>query len=148
MFRTLLAIAALTAIALPGAAQVPVSATHPNGEVVLVVDFEVKPGFEAKFETAFARSTHCSRLEPGNVTFNIHRVVESPGHYVLYEVWRSTGALESHFQQPYTVALFAMFDRALVRPVTEGGLRYLGDLDPADRSPPVASDPASDPRCR
>ncbi len=132
----------------PAAAQIQVAPTHPNGEVALVVDLEVRPGMAAAFEAAFALSVRCSRLEPGNIVFAIHRVVGAENRYVLYEVWRSTVALESHFARPYTRALFATFDTALARPVTEGGLRFIGDLSPAPRSAPVAGDPAADPACR
>ncbi|CAH2400604.1 putative quinol monooxygenase [Mesorhizobium ventifaucium] len=45
----------------------------PNSEVALVVNFEVKPGAEAEFEQVFHRSVTCSRLEPGNITFNVPR---------------------------------------------------------------------------
>lgn len=132
----------------PALAQTPIRATNANGEVVLVVDFEVKPGSEPEFEQVFRRSVTCSRLEPGNVAFNIHKVVDSDRRYVLYEIWRSPADLEAHFAQPYTQALFAMFDRTLVQPVTEGGLRYIADLDSAARPAPVTSDPSSRAECR
>ncbi len=135
------------AAALPAQAQIEIKPTHPNGEVSLVVDFEVKPGFEAEFETFFKRSTICSRLEPGNVAFDIHKVVGVNGRYALYEIWRSADALKAHFERPYTKALFAMFERALVKPVTEGGLRFIGDLSPAQRPAPVTGDPSSVAEC-
>jgi quinol monooxygenase YgiN len=119
-----------------------------NGEVVLVVDFEVKPAMEAEFLQAFKRSVLCSRLEPGNVMFNVHKVHDSERRYVLYEVWRSEQALNTHFEKPYTKALFATFDKTLSKPVTEGGLRFLAEIDPAPRSTPVTSEPASRSECR
>ncbi len=122
--------------------------THPNGEVSLIVDFEVKPGFEAEFETFSRRSIACSRLEPGNIAFDIHRDTRDGRRYVLYEVWRSPAALQAHFAEPYTKALFAMFDRALTRPVTEGGLRFIADLLPSARSAPATGEPSANPDCR
>lgn len=129
-------------------AQIPAKATYPNGEVPLVVDFEVKPGAEAEFEKFFRRSVTCARLEPGNVAFDVHKVVDGRGRYVLYEIWRSSQAFESHIARPHTKALFAMFDRTLVRPVTEGGLRFISDLDPARRSAPSTGDPKARAECR
>lgn len=137
-----------SAATLPAHAQMDIKPTHPNGEVTLVVDFDVKPGFEAEFESFFKKSTKCSRLEPGNIAFDIHKVVNAERRYVLYEVWRSTDALKSHFERPYTKALFAMFDRALTKPVTAGGLRFIGDLAPAQRVAAVTGDPTTDPDCR
>ncbi len=117
----------------------------PNGEVAIVVNFEAKPGAEAEFERVFHRSVTCSRLEPGNITFNVHKILGSERSYVLYEIWRNEGALNSHFARPYTVALFAMFDRDLVTPQ---GLRFAQDLAPQPRSAPATTDPNSLAECR
>jgi quinol monooxygenase YgiN len=120
----------------------------PNGEVTLVVNFEVKPGAEAEFEKVFHRSVTCARLEPGNVTFNVHKIYGTERSYVLYEIWRNEDAVKSHFARPYTVALFSMFDRDLVHPLSEGGLKFVQDLDPQKRSAPAKTDPNSLPECR
>lgn len=120
----------------------------PNGEVTLVVNFEVKPGAEEEFEKVFQRSVTCSRLEPGNITFNVHKILGSERSYVLYEIWRNEAAVKSHFARPYTVALFSMFDRNLARPLSEGGLRFVQDLQPQKRSAPAKTEPTSLAQCR
>lgn len=120
----------------------------PNGEVALVVNFEVKPGTEEEFEKVFRRSVTCSRLEPGNITFNVHKILGTERSYVLYEVWRNEAAVNSHFARPYTVALFSMFDRNLARPLSEGGLRFVQDLQPEARKAPAKTEPASVAECR
>lgn len=120
----------------------------PNGEVALVVHFEVKPSAEAEFESVFHRSVTCSRLEHGNITFNVHKILGTERSYILYEVWRNEAALNSHFARPYTVALFSMFDRNLARPLSEGGLRFVQDLDPLPRSTPATTDTTSHAECR
>lgn len=132
----------------PAFAQIDIKPTNERGEVALVVDFEVKPGFEAEFERAFRRSVICSRLEPGNITFDFHAVVDAPGRYVLYEIWRNPDAVRTHFETPYTKDLFALFERALAKPLTEGGLRFISEPVPAGRTPPAATNPASRPECR
>jgi quinol monooxygenase YgiN len=114
----------------------------PNGEVVLVVTFKVKPGAEADFEKAFHRSVTCSRLEPGNVIFNVHKVFGAQRTYVQYEIWRSEDALKSHFGRPYTKALLAMFDRDLAVPLARS-VNFVVDLDPQPRAAPATTDPAS-----
>jgi quinol monooxygenase YgiN len=120
----------------------------PNGEVTLVVNFEVKAGAEAEFEKVFRRSVTCSRLEPGNVIFNVHKILGTERSYVLYEIWRNEAAVKSHFTRPYTVALFSMFDRNLARPLSEGGLRFVQDLQPQARKAPASTDPTSLAECR
>jgi quinol monooxygenase YgiN len=120
----------------------------PNGEVTLVVYFEVKPGAEAEFEEVFRRSVTCARLEPGNILFNVHKVFGCERDYVLYEIWRDQAAVKSHFARPYTINLFAMFERNLVRPLSDGGLKFVQDLDPQPRSAPSATDPNQCAECR
>jgi quinol monooxygenase YgiN len=120
----------------------------PNGEIALVVNFEVKPGTEAEFEKIFRRSVTCSRLEPGHITFNVHKILGTERSYVLYEIWRNEDAVNSHFARPYTVALFSMFDRNLARPLSEGGLKFVQDFDPQPRTAPAGTDPTSLAECR
>lgn len=122
----------------------------PSGEVALVVNFDVKPGAAAEFEKVFLRSVTCSRMEPGNVTFNIHKVLGAERQYVLYEVWRNKDALDSHFARPYTKTLFSMFERNLTRPLSEGagGLHFVADMAPVSRPAPATTDPASLAECR
>ncbi|MGC3991655.1 MAG: putative quinol monooxygenase [Chthoniobacteraceae bacterium] len=105
-----------------------------NGEVTLVVDFDVKPAAEAEFEAYFRRSVTGARQEPGNILFNVHKVIGSEHSYVLYEIWRNKDAVKFHFAQPYTVELFKMFDRDLTHPLE---LHFLQDLDPQPRSTPA-----------
>ncbi|MGC3991654.1 MAG: antibiotic biosynthesis monooxygenase family protein [Chthoniobacteraceae bacterium] len=114
-----------------------------NGEVTLVVNFEVKPGAEAEFEDYFRRSVIGARQEPGNILFNVHKVIGTERSYVLYEIWRNEDAVKFHFAQPYTVELFKMFDRNLARPLSEGGLRFVEDLLPQPRTALTNGNPVS-----
>jgi quinol monooxygenase YgiN len=147
--QCLLAAVLSSGIFIPAAAAVaqPVIKPGPNGEVVLVVTFKVKPGAEADFEKAFHRSVTCSRLEPGNVTFNIHKVFGAQRTYVQYEIWRSEDALKSHFGRPFTKALLAMFDRDLSVPLARS-VQFVADLDPQPRGAPATTDPASVAECQ
>ncbi len=139
----------LTAMSLatPAHAQVKAKPTNANGEVAFVVDFEVKPGSDEEFETYSKRSAVCARLDPGNVTFQVHKVVGAERRYLYYVVWRSPEALQSHLERPYTKALLGMFERSLAKPLSES-IRYLGDLSPSARPAPVSGDPSDDQRCR
>ena len=145
---TLLATAAFTA-SQSALADIDIKA-GPTGEVALVVNFDVKKGAEAEFENVFRRSVTCSRQEPGNITFNVVKVIGAERSYVLYEVWRSKDALSSHFARPYTKSLFSMFERNLTRPLTEGagGLHFVADLAPSPRTAPATTEPSDLPECR
>jgi quinol monooxygenase YgiN len=129
-------------------APVGVQPTHPNGEVNIVIDYEVKAGFEEDFESHFKRLVECARLDPGKILFDIGKVVGVARRYVSYAIWRSPAALDAHLQRPYAKALFVMFDRALERPITQSGRRFISELPPATRTALVAGDPSDRAECR
>ena len=42
-----------------------------------------------------------SRLEPGCVTYDLHRSLNDSDLWLVYEVWRSKEDLEAHFKQEF-----------------------------------------------
>ncbi|MDX2266217.1 MAG: antibiotic biosynthesis monooxygenase family protein [Hyphomicrobiales bacterium] len=150
--RQVAALALLAGLAVSGvaAAEDKARATHPNGETALVVEFDVKPGSEADFEDALRRLAVCAQRDPGAIVFNAHKVRGQPGRYTLYEIWRSPEALMAHWRRPYVKNLLKTADIALAKPAAEGGImrRFISELAPAARTPPVPGDPADDPDCR
>ncbi|QCI79122.1 antibiotic biosynthesis monooxygenase [Hankyongella ginsenosidimutans] len=46
-----------------------------------------------------------SRAEPGCLSYVLHRAIEAPNIWIVYETWESPAALNHHFEQPYMVAL-------------------------------------------
>lgn len=128
------------------AEKIVLKATNPNGETALIVNFQVKKQNIKEFEKIFNRSIMCSRLEPGNIIFNLHPIVDNEGSYALYEIWRSPEALQSHFERPYTKALFAFFESdTLEKPID---MKFVGEIFSQKRSSPVAGDPKDVPECR
>lgn len=118
----------------------------PNGEITVVATLDVKPGSEADFEKAARLSIKCTRLEPGSVTFSIHRALDrSTPTYVMYEVWRDLAALQSHFVQPYTQALFASFKLHLI---AQPAMSFVAELTPASRPPLAVTNPKNLSECR
>ena len=53
--------------------------------------------------------------EEGALEYRLHRDVDDPNVWILYESWRSRGDLEAHFEQPYTKALMSRFPDLLAR---------------------------------
>ncbi|MBC9797554.1 putative quinol monooxygenase [Sinomicrobium weinanense] len=85
----------------------------------LVVVFSVKEGEQERFVRQFQDSAQYSRSEPGCVAFHVHAVKDASNTFVLYERWESREALDAHFEQPYTEALFTLFEEVLEQPVEE-----------------------------
>lgn len=52
-----------------------------------------------------ARFVHVSRHETGCLHYEINRVLEHPGRFVVVEQWASQTALDSHMQTPSFLAL-------------------------------------------
>lgn len=146
-FTSAIAINALLAAGSAAAAgAAPDIKVSPNGEVAVVATLQVKPGSEADFEKASRLSIQCTRMEPGNVSFTIQKALDSSTPtYVMYEVWRNKAALESHFVQPYTQALFGAFQQHLAAPPA---MYFVAELAPANRLQPASTDPKALAECR
>ena len=39
--------------------------------------------------------------EEGNICYNVHEEVESPGSFIIYEKWKNRKALDFHMEQGY-----------------------------------------------
>jgi len=141
-----LAAGACLAAGQASAADAPDVKVAPNGEVIAVANLEVRPDAEADFEKLSQISIKCARLEPGNVSFTITKVLgASTPTYVMYEVWRDKAALQNHFVQPYTQALFDSFNRVLSAPPS---IKFVSELTPQSRTKPAKTDPKSLVECR
>lgn len=50
---------------------------------------------------ALLRLVPPSRLEPGCVTYDLHRSLNDSDLWLVYEIWRSKEDLEAHFKQEF-----------------------------------------------
>lgn len=64
----------------------------------VVVRIRVLPGLEAAFEAATEDNHRNTRLEPGNVRFDVLKHESETGHYRLYEMYRSLDDFKVHQQ--------------------------------------------------
>lgn len=39
--------------------------------------------------------------EEGNICYNIHEELKTPGSFIIYEKWKNQGALDFHMEQKY-----------------------------------------------
>lgn len=58
-----------------------------------------------------------TRAEPGCRVFTVHDDQVSAEHLYLYEIWDDEAALDAHYAQPYTRAVFARYEDWLALPV-------------------------------
>lgn len=99
--------------------------------VVNVVTVHVKPEHLAEFTAATLDNHNGTRLEPGNIRFDVLQGADDPFRFLLYEVFESQEAVEAHRQTSHYKTW-----RAKVEPWMAGlrvGLQYqpIAPADPA-----------------
>jgi quinol monooxygenase YgiN len=65
------------------------------------------PGREADLRDRLIDLVARTVAEPGCIRFEVFEVPDSPGRFVLWEVFRDTQALQEHLATDYTQAYFA-----------------------------------------
>ncbi len=84
----------------------------------LIVSLRVKPGMVDQFVEAIGENSRASRRdEPGCLRFDVHRDVDDPNHFLLYELY----ADERAFTQAHRGAPHYQKWRAAVAELLEPG---------------------------
>jgi autoinducer 2-degrading protein len=64
--------------------------------ISLTVHLEIDPAREAEFLAAIGENAVASRAEPGCRRFEVHRCLDRPAAFVLWEVYDDSAALAAH----------------------------------------------------
>lgn len=84
--------------------------------VLIVATFAAKPGKgDALFEV-LNRCVAPSRLEAGNVHYDLYRSVENPDAFLFHETWKSADAIVEHEKKPHFLALLAGVESLIAAP--------------------------------
>jgi autoinducer 2-degrading protein len=85
----------------------------------VLVSLQVRPDRTTEFLSAIRSNAQASlRDEPGCLRFDVHRSIEDPNRFVLYELYRDEEAfLTEHRATPH----YAAWREAAARCVVEGG---------------------------
>jgi quinol monooxygenase YgiN len=68
---------------------------------ILVAEFTVRPGGEARVAELVRSLAEQVRGEPGNVLFEVHTRADDPRSYWVYEVYRDEAAFQAHLAAPH-----------------------------------------------
>lgn len=68
---------------------------------ILIAEFTVRPGGEARVAEMVRSLAEQVRNEPGNVLFEVHTQADDPRAYWVYEVYRDEEAFQAHLAAPY-----------------------------------------------
>ncbi|MBY8975539.1 antibiotic biosynthesis monooxygenase [Rhodobacteraceae bacterium NNCM2] len=86
-------------------------------ELSLFAKITPKPEHLDRARSAIEGILALTRQEPGCRHFSLHRGEPGDGSLYLYERWDDDAALESHYAQDYTKAVFAAYEGWLACPV-------------------------------
>ena len=73
----------------------------PKDAVTLIVILRAREGQETLLEAELRALVGPSRKEEGCLTFDLHRSVDTPGAFLLHEVWASREAHTYHMHTPH-----------------------------------------------
>src|SRR4051812_11418581 len=65
----------------------------------LVVHLSVKPDGVKKFEEQAAKTVKASAAEKGCLQYEVHKSLDKPGSYVIFEKWKNLAAIEAHLKE-------------------------------------------------
>ncbi|MGY4395456.1 quinol monooxygenase YgiN [Sphingomonas sp. UYAg733] len=74
--------------------------SHPT-QLTLVAFLRAKKGLGDELGHRLWQLVEPARAEQGNINYDLHRLIEDPDMWVLYENWRTAGDLAAHFELPY-----------------------------------------------
>ncbi len=73
----------------------------PKDAVTQIVILRSREGQETLLEAELRALVGPSRKEEGCLTFDLHRSVDTPGAFLLHEVWASRDAHSDHMHTPH-----------------------------------------------
>lgn len=79
----------------------------------MLVFFEIKPGCEDAFRTAFTEPLKKTQSEPGNIVYRLTQDAITPEKFIVIEQWKNLDALDGHLKQPYLTTLLSNLEDIL-----------------------------------
>jgi quinol monooxygenase YgiN len=91
----------------------PAKRRLPEEAITLTVVLRAKEGMEGALEAELGALVASTRREEGCLTFDLHRAADSPGAFLLHEVWASREHHSRHRQTPHFLRWNARKDALL-----------------------------------
>jgi (4S)-4-hydroxy-5-phosphonooxypentane-2,3-dione isomerase len=93
--------AALALVSARSSAQGTAKSVGQEGAVCLNVMYTIQAGHEDEAVDDLRKLAAETRKEPGNALFLIHRSLEDPRKFLIYEQYRSQADMETHLAKEY-----------------------------------------------
>jgi (4S)-4-hydroxy-5-phosphonooxypentane-2,3-dione isomerase len=78
----------------------------PMSQVMIVVEFEVKPEYRTRFIELMSQHAQRSRNDDGCLQFDVMLPRDDESHVFLVEKWRDQAALDEHAKGPMPGATY------------------------------------------
>lgn len=72
-----------------------------NSRVVLIAKLKAEEGLEEGLLTELCSLVEASQKEEGCIQYTLHRFMDVPTDFVIYEIWKSQKSLDEHMLQPH-----------------------------------------------
>lgn len=95
-------------------------------QVIVVAELRAKSGQADALRAVVLAAVRPSQQEPGNNVYRLHEDTQTPGHFILYENWKSQDLFDAHTRTPHFKTLIEKF-KALAEPISITLLRALSD---------------------
>jgi quinol monooxygenase YgiN len=120
------------------------AASPAPDQVTVLAQFVAKPGRENDVCDALLHLVEPSRAEPGNVSYDLHRLKNNPAAFYLLANWADQPALDQHMASPHVRTL--LNEGAVPDLVAPPLVSYAQPLTSPDTNPdrprPTANSPA------
>lgn len=75
--------------------------------LTVIAQLRAKPGQETALREALTALIAPTLLEPGCITYDLHRAVDDEGSFHFYEVWRSAEEHAANLERPHLRSFLA-----------------------------------------
>lgn len=92
----------------------------PPGAYSVVAEVRAKPGKEAELRAITLPLIKQVRAEPNNLLYFLHEDQETPGHFIVYEIFATQADFDAHNATPHVQAWFARLPE-----LADGGVKVI-----------------------
>ena len=97
-----------------------------TSQVIVVAELVAKNGQADALRDVVRAAVQPSQQEPGNNVYRLHEDTQMPGHFILYENWKSQNLFEAHTRTPHFKTLVEK-SKDLSEPISITLLRAISD---------------------
>lgn len=83
---------------------------------LLLAELKAKPSTASEVEFLLRELASVARHEGGNIVYAVHRTLDTPSHFVLYELYKDRNACDVHLASMPVQQALAKFESLLDTP--------------------------------